>query len=203
MQGILQNEISIKFKSTRLWALCFVCNFPLYTYVSYITTNQKLRHLSCSQFRIIRMARYLLLFLILVDGFLGVAMADTSTRLAPSPSIHGISYNAEAPKARKLGRHQAVTTSSSPPLLAPQPRTILQPVEESSNGSPPPSVDESGQGQEVHLEMHHGSLDKSIAGGGVILGLLATTFLVALFCYIRATRRHKLEAKGACSEISN
>ncbi|GKV05916.1 hypothetical protein SLEP1_g17865 [Rubroshorea leprosula] len=149
------------------------------------------------------MAAYLLLFLILVDGFLGVAMADTTTRLAPSPSIYGKSYNAEAPKARKLGQHQVVTTSGSPQLLAPQPGTILQSVEESSDASPAPSANVSGQGQEVHLEMHHGSLDKSIAGGGAILGGLATTFLVALFCYIRATRRHKLEAKGACSEISS
>lgn len=34
------------------------------------------------------------------------------------------------------------------------------------------------------------SIDKSITGGGVILGGLATTFLVAVFCYIRATARH-------------
>ncbi|OVA15557.1 hypothetical protein BVC80_9033g25 [Macleaya cordata] len=36
---------------------------------------------------------------------------------------------------------------------------------------------------------HRHSNDKSVAGGGVILGGLATTFLVSIFCYIRATRR--------------
>ncbi|CAO2840972.1 unnamed protein product [Amaranthus hypochondriacus] len=46
-------------------------------------------------------------------------------------------------------------------------------------------------GSEVHLKevpAHH-KVDKSIAGGGVIIGGLATAFVVAIFCYIRATRR--------------
>ncbi|CAN8270025.1 unnamed protein product [Cochlearia groenlandica] len=38
---------------------------------------------------------------------------------------------------------------------------------------------------------HHSTVDRSVAGGGVILGGLATVFLVAVFCYIRATRKHK------------
>ncbi|KAL4321841.1 hypothetical protein AHAS_Ahas14G0150800 [Arachis hypogaea] len=50
---------------------------------------------------------------------------------------------------------------------------------------------------EAHSEVlgssfhHHHSFDKSIAGACVILGGLATTFLVAVFCYVRATRNHK------------
>ncbi|EOA32607.1 hypothetical protein CARUB_v10015901mg [Capsella rubella] len=43
----------------------------------------------------------------------------------------------------------------------------------------------------VRHEHHHSTVDKSVAGGGVILGGLATTFLVAVFCYIRATRKPK------------
>ena len=46
-------------------------------------------------------------------------------------------------------------------------------------------------GLKVHLKevpAHH-KVDKSIAGGGVIIGGLATAFVVAIFCYIRATRR--------------
>ncbi|KAK9127024.1 hypothetical protein Scep_015870 [Stephania cephalantha] len=39
------------------------------------------------------------------------------------------------------------------------------------------------------LGKHHHSVDKSIAGGGVIIGGLATTFIVSIICYIRATRR--------------
>ncbi|KAF5183768.1 hypothetical protein FRX31_026644 [Thalictrum thalictroides] len=35
----------------------------------------------------------------------------------------------------------------------------------------------------------HYSIDKSILGGGVILGGLGATFLVSVFCYIRVTRR--------------
>jgi hypothetical protein len=40
---------------------------------------------------------------------------------------------------------------------------------------------------------HHHPFDKSMAGGGVILGGLATTFSVAIYCYIRATSKHKLD----------
>ncbi|KAL6287440.1 hypothetical protein ACE6H2_011830 [Prunus campanulata] len=35
---------------------------------------------------------------------------------------------------------------------------------------------------------HHSS-DKSVAGGGVIIGGLVTTIFAAVFCYIRVTRR--------------
>lgn len=36
---------------------------------------------------------------------------------------------------------------------------------------------------------HHRRLDKSIAGAEVILGALAATVIVAVFCYIRVTRK--------------
>lgn len=35
----------------------------------------------------------------------------------------------------------------------------------------------------------HRSTDKSMAGGGVILGGLVTTIFAVVFCYIRVTRR--------------
>ncbi|KAH7866428.1 hypothetical protein Vadar_020245 [Vaccinium darrowii] len=59
---------------------------------------------------------------------------------------------------------------------------------------------EVGQGQQVHImkKQRHHSIDKSVAGGGVILGGLATTFLVVVFRYIRATRR-----KNADSTVKN
>lgn len=46
-----------------------------------------------------------------------------------------------------------------------------------------------GQEEEMVSNHHRRSADKSVAGGGVIVGGLVTTFLVAIFCYIRATRR--------------
>lgn len=42
-------------------------------------------------------------------------------------------------------------------------------------------------------DRHHSSVDKSVAGGGVILGGLAATLLVAIGCYIRATGRKQVE----------
>ncbi|KAI6697451.1 hypothetical protein NL676_017570 [Syzygium grande] len=35
----------------------------------------------------------------------------------------------------------------------------------------------------------HRSTDKSVAGGGVIIGGLVTAFFAAVFCYIRVTRK--------------
>ncbi|KAI9079586.1 hypothetical protein K1719_038413 [Acacia pycnantha] len=52
-----------------------------------------------------------------------------------------------------------------------------------------PESDNSGVEEKKHSHAKHSSTDKSIAGGGVILGGLATTFLVSVFCYIKATAR--------------
>ncbi|KAK9154377.1 hypothetical protein Sjap_001857 [Stephania japonica] len=46
------------------------------------------------------------------------------------------------------------------------------------------------------LGKHH-SVDKSVAGGGVIIGGLATTFIVSIICYIRATRRKTVETTSS------
>lgn len=43
--------------------------------------------------------------------------------------------------------------------------------------------------QIVHTESHHHSSDKSVAGGGVIIGGLATVTFAAVYCYIQVTRR--------------
>ncbi|KAI9073845.1 hypothetical protein K1719_044197 [Acacia pycnantha] len=49
-----------------------------------------------------------------------------------------------------------------------------------------------GSDVRLHLsKQHHRSFDGSIAAGVVILGGLATTFLVAVFFYIRASGRSK------------
>ncbi|GFS36733.1 RING/U-box superfamily protein [Actinidia rufa] len=42
------------------------------------------------------------------------------------------------------------------------------------------------------LGKHHSS-DKSVAGGGVIIGGLATAIFAAVYCYIRVTRRRDTE----------
>ncbi|KAL2466304.1 hypothetical protein Adt_42155 [Abeliophyllum distichum] len=37
-------------------------------------------------------------------------------------------------------------------------------------------------------QKHHSSFDKSVAGGGVIIGGLVTAIFAAVYCYIRLTR---------------
>lgn len=44
------------------------------------------------------------------------------------------------------------------------------------------------------LGKHHS--DKSVAGGGVIIGGLVTVVFAAVFCYIRVTRRRDDDVKG-------
>ncbi|KAJ6755842.1 F3L24.15 PROTEIN [Salix purpurea] len=163
----------------------------------------------------------LLLCLALADAFLGLAMASekvqtmvqsstasSSPQQAPTQNL----YDAQAPMIRRLGKHhhqkmvQTVVAPGLSPSLAPHqaPENVhskreTSPLYQTKSSSEASSAEESVsiQVQATHLPNHHHSADKSIAGGGVILGGLATTFLVAVFCYIRATGRHK--AGGATS----
>ncbi|KAG8647694.1 uncharacterized protein LOC110621919 [Manihot esculenta] len=140
------------------------------------------------------MAQILLVsFILLADAFVGLAMANVSDPPAPSPSI---SYreSQQPPLPRKLGNHQVVAPSRSP-ASAPDSGKELRSNTKKSSSEPENEEDVSIKGEEIKLlhERHHHSFDKSVAGGGVILGGLATTFLVAVFCYIKATGRHKAE----------
>ncbi|KAB1224216.1 hypothetical protein CJ030_MR2G013758 [Morella rubra] len=161
------------------------------------------------------MAQFLLLRLILAGVFVALAMAGenaqstiqpnaapSSNPSAPSPiNTGGTLYRAEEPAIRKLGKHQPeVKESYSAPDLSPTeaPEKMFSRKDTSSSieiAPIEPNDEEKGSNrwQGILLRKHHHSIDKSIAGGGVILGGLATTFSVAVFCYIRATGRHKAE----------
>ncbi|KHN41187.1 hypothetical protein D0Y65_016224 [Glycine soja] len=61
--------------------------------------------------------------------------------------------------------------------------------------SPSSSEEKSGESNEAaeapqirRMGKHHSS-DRSVAGGGVIIGGLVTAIFAAVFCYIRVTRR--------------
>ncbi|KAL2320086.1 hypothetical protein Fmac_029055 [Flemingia macrophylla] len=134
--------------------------------------------------------------------------APSSNPPAQSPSSGQISPTGGPSIGRKLGKHQfkQIKSSDTSPTPSEAPKSENK-MHSSSEGNIPShqrtsieprddgAVLGSHQGQ-VHLlkqHNHHHSLDKSIAGAGVILGGLATTFLVSVFCYIRATARHKNE----------
>ncbi|KAF7851469.1 hypothetical protein BT93_L3815 [Corymbia citriodora subsp. variegata] len=141
------------------------------------------------------MARSLLLLFILADALVVFATADSKSD-SPGPSstsaVHGAMLSvAQKMTNRKLGGHQmGLEMAFGGPSASPSRAPGLSEAS-SSDLLPPSSV------EQEHLlakQKHHSSVDKSVAGGGVILGGLATTFLVAVFCYIRATGRHKSEA---------
>ncbi|TKY63355.1 hypothetical protein E2542_SST13226 [Spatholobus suberectus] len=165
------------------------------------------------------MAQLLFLCFLLANTLLGLTMATNQPQIifqsisapssnppAQSPSSGQRPHTAELSIGRKLGKHhqhnqiRSSDTTSPTPSEAPQSekkmhsssegsipshqRTSVEPHQEAVLGS---------EGQVHLLKQQHHSLDKSIAGAGVILGGLATTFLVSVFCYIRATGRHKSE----------
>ncbi|KAJ0089402.1 hypothetical protein Patl1_31771 [Pistacia atlantica] len=120
-----------------------------------------------------------------------MATENTQHILHSNPPAQSPS-SSQTPSIRKLGKHQSEAGFS--PSEAPEA------AKESGNSSDKKASNESNkeenlrvEGQKIHLKNNHHSVDKSVAGGGVILGGLATTFLVAVFCYIRATGRHKAD----------
>ncbi|KAG9138632.1 hypothetical protein Leryth_020484 [Lithospermum erythrorhizon] len=98
---------------------------------------------------------------------------------------------AQAPVAQIPGKtsHHGNIISSHAPSKSPEYKGKDPPsyIEDSSSEH----SDESDQAEELPLVHHHHRrwIDKSSTGGGVILCGLATTFLGAIVCYIRATRR--------------
>lgn len=107
------------------------------------------------------------LMMFLVNAHLILAVADDV----------GEDVITEAATARKLGGHNLHSNDTT----ASSPSEALK-VEESGGSVAQEQV------MKTHHH-HHPSIDNSVAGGGVILGGLAAIFLVAVFCYIRATRR--------------
>ena len=161
---------------------------------------------------IFKMAQLLLLCLILLNAYRGLAQAHEkaqtqtmvqssseppSNQPAPSP------YKAITTMTRKLGKHQPKVTKASnePPSPSPSKENAESSKETGLHETPLVEHNEDIHVHNVQLskQHHHHSIDKSVAGGGVILGGLATTFLVAVFCYIRATGRHKNDNASSSS----
>ncbi|KAE8666212.1 Copper ion transmembrane transporter [Hibiscus syriacus] len=104
---------------------------------------------------------------------------------------------------RKLGMHQIVKTIGNAPASSPSPAPRSGDRTAAITG-PNNGENVSVEGEAIDLKKPHRSVDKSVAGGGVILGGLATTFLVAVFCYIKTTGRHESETRQSNNdETSN
>lgn len=130
------------------------------------------------------MAHLLAIFLIMLQVFAFLTMANETADSPGQPNVSPVS------SPRKLGkhRHKLVRLSTEAPHLTPSESPRAKEDELSPLGH---QDAESGLMQEIHVKKHHrDSVDKSIAGGGVILGGLVATFLFAIFRYIRATRRN-------------
>ncbi|KAL1823839.1 hypothetical protein ACET3Z_010617 [Daucus carota] len=99
-----------------------------------------------------------------------------------SSSDSNLQKPAESPASRKLGKHsnELIKSSADAPHVSPSEEPTIKAQQVHSN-------------KEIYMKkplLHHRSGAKSVAGGGVILGSLATTFSIAILLYIRATRRN-------------
>ncbi|GMP85578.1 hypothetical protein CsSME_00038675 [Camellia sinensis var. sinensis] len=129
------------------------------------------------------MSQFLLVCLILANAFV----------LNVASSFPNLPY----PSPRKLGNHHVnVMMSSVAPCLSPSRAPESEAVNSVKEVSASDQVTWFIPGQQVRIEKQHRSIDRSVAGGGVILGGLATTFLVAVFCYIRATGKKNAEPEA-------
>ncbi|KAJ4729949.1 Basic helix-loop-helix DNA-binding superfamily protein [Melia azedarach] len=110
------------------------------------------------------MARFVMVFLIVAGILMVQAMADKS-----EVNTHGVKSQAEV-----------------------EPTGVVAGTADQPESSPSESSDHESKAAEApqirRLGKHHSS-DKSVAGGGVIIGGLVTAIFAAVFCYIRVTRK--------------
>ncbi|CAN6581315.1 unnamed protein product [Malus baccata var. baccata] len=132
-------------------------------------------------------SQWLLLCLISAAAYVSVTMADENAHqtLGQSPSA-SIATSTPAlspspPVIRKLGMHNPskVNSKSSDATTFSPSSALAASTSEASETEESLSIPE----QEIHLKIRH-----------INLPLLATTFFVAVFSYIRATARHKASA---------
>lgn len=126
------------------------------------------------------MARFLAFFIIvLLDANLIITMAELPLprKLASHNPKGNVGVSSEAPKASEVLQ----VSASDEVGYAGAPEQVM-PI--------------------VHRH-HKRPFDKSVCGGGVILGVLLLLFLVSIFCYIRATRRSKVNVIVPESPVSS
>ncbi|KAL3536449.1 hypothetical protein ACH5RR_004910 [Cinchona calisaya] len=153
------------------------------------------------------MSRFLVLCLILMNALWVTAEVNkvASSANLQAPASSPSSTNAiqqETPQMRKLGKHQNKAIGpSAAPGFSPSGAPAQTPNMENINSLGQEST--TTQVQDIYIaKQHHHSFDKSVAGGGVILGGLGTTFLVAVVCYIRVTRRKNTEPASPVTDVA-
>uniref|UniRef100_A0A5B7BMT5 Transmembrane protein n=1 Tax=Davidia involucrata TaxID=16924 RepID=A0A5B7BMT5_DAVIN len=112
------------------------------------------------------MGRFLLAFLILAEILMVQAMAARSEGSELNPPKVMIRTGDES--------HGVVGSVADPPV---------------SSGAESSSSEGEAEPPEIRRLGKHHSSDKSVAGGGVIIGGLVTAVFASVYCYIRVTRR--------------
>lgn len=103
----------------------------------------------------------------------------------------------ELPLPRKLGDHNLEGNAGHVSSEAPESSEVAVSASDEAGAGAPEQV------MPIVHRHHKLPFDKSVCGGGVILGGLACLFLLSIFCYIRATRRIKNVVEPESSPVSS
>ncbi|KAJ4978011.1 hypothetical protein NE237_008791 [Protea cynaroides] len=143
-------------------------------------------------------SRFLLACFILANSFL-VFLTMAANAPAPSPLNSGETTmaGAQAPASYdqelKIDVEEAAGLDSTHQKGGEHVSMNQQGLNETGDQEPKLTEGSASQANRRLGKHHWTDKSKSITGGGVILGGFATTFLVSVFCYIRATKRRYLD----------
>ncbi|KAJ7981358.1 putative Basic helix-loop-helix DNA-binding superfamily protein [Quillaja saponaria] len=118
------------------------------------------------------MSRLVLVCLSLAQILFVQAISDNTEGLTPNPLELKTQTGADS--------HGGVTK------IADQPVPSIAKTSDHENEESKPA-----EAPEIKRMGKHHSTDKSVAGGGVIIGGLITAIFAAVFCYIRVTRKRQ------------
>ncbi|KAG8642353.1 hypothetical protein MANES_12G077701v8 [Manihot esculenta] len=100
--------------------------------------------------------------------------------------VQAVAHDDYEPNSSQLQVQSGVESNGLVDRVADQPASSS--LEESRSPSPSDEWKEAEAPEIRRMGKHHSS-DKSVAGGGVIIGGLVTAIFAAVFCYIRVTRK--------------
>ncbi|KAJ7948217.1 putative Transmembrane protein [Quillaja saponaria] len=109
------------------------------------------------------------------------------TLLAQILVVQAMTDNTDQPAPNPL----ELTTQTGPESHGRLTKIADQPVSSRGKTSEEKGESEAAEAPEIRRMGKHHSSDKSVAGGGVIIGGLVTAIFAAVFCYIRVTRKRQ------------
>lgn len=127
--------------------------------------------------------KYLLAFLTLSAFFFTLHARANGSPAEPDPLLSSL-------RSRALLQNPELEKSiADPPSEKGAPSSEAKANDDDDEGA----AEAPGEWESRKIGKHHSS-DKSVAGGGVIIGGLVTAIFAAVYCYIRVTRKRRVDS---------